>query len=649
MASSYGFLVKKATVLLDEFSAGRECLDDFMEEASETLQNVDTMDKKFILDIVSGCIEHKKLLDIVINVFYDQNGKCLSKRDRNQFVIICYLATFALDDLGLQNFSSIVKSLDIKKMYTFLSFFFSNLTKWIQWEWSHICDATYLEKNWIVPLLRWRPEINILMDQLVAKMSSGSQVKKASMKATKPQEFSLTKPKPRPLPLPELIPQLEKHKPVPDSTYNAPKEMQTMEELKQRNHQKAEELLYEANMKQFQCLKPEKSEHTKKVISQIQEDLDSRLKFDSFNSSGLPASHKMTNNWPIKLNSTAVLRQRALCNREAEKELQRLEHLIKGEGEPSSFLQWQKEMREKDILEELAKIECRRLEGRISSDKAAMARTYRMEHNQKAAQLKKEETAQLMRSYAKKRLQEEKQMRDLVQQVAEGHKNLKAAKRKLQEFKQNIVKEVSMQSQALLHQALEEAQAELSRKFELIREIRAIESVPHLRSKFFDDTETGGHGLMGEMSLAELKERLALLKEAQQSEQQERRMRVLEEKQSKKQLLWDSMDAINLHKKALAQAAAIRRKEEKEARLDVQQAVAQDETVLALKKKLEETKQECQRLKETESLGKAKGSGQVRNGTDNKVKSWEELEEKLQLQIQREAPDVISQRKTLKT
>lgn len=51
------------------------------------------------------------------------------------------------------------------------------------------------------------------------------------------------------------------------------------------------------------------------------------------------------------------------------------------------------------------------------------------------------------------------------------------------------VKEVSEQSRELLRQALEEAQAELSRKFELIRQIRAIESVPHIRYKFLDDTE----------------------------------------------------------------------------------------------------------------------------------------------------------------
>ncbi|KAM4625089.1 cilia- and flagella-associated protein 99 [Polymixia lowei] len=657
METSYGFLVMEATMLLDKFDAGKQCLDDFTEDASKAMENMDTLDKKFILDIVSCCVEHKKLLDIVIKIFYAQNGKCLSRGDRNQFVIICYIAIFTLDDLGLQCFSNIVKSLDIKKMHKFLSFFFNvtNLTTWIQGEWSQIYDAAYVEKNWIAPLLRWRPEIDILMDQLAARMSRGSQVKKAPTKTTEPQEFSLTKPKARPLPVPEPIPKQEKHQPVPNSIYRAPKELQAMEEIKLRNRQKAEQMLYEANMKQFQCANPQKSQHTKNVMSQIRESFESKLKFNSFHSSGAPTTHK-TNNWPIKLNNTAILREGALYNRKVEEELQRMERLMEGAREPSSFLQWQKEMREQDLQEELAQVERRRLEGRISYEEAAMARTRIMERNQKTAQLKKEETAQLMQRYANKRLQEEKEMRDLVQQVTEGHKNSKAAKVKLQEFKQRIVKEVSEQSRELLRQALEEAQAELSRKFEIIREIRAMESVPHIRHKFVDDTETAGHDLLGEMSLAELKERLAILKEAEQREQEERRGRILEEKHNKEQLLLEQLDAIDLHRKALAQAAS-RRKEEKKARLDLQQAVAEDDRVLALQKRLEEKQQERQKLKQNER-NKTKTSEQaavhiVKSGKHEKKtleeQHWAELERSLERHLQKEAPDTVSQRKTLKT
>lgn len=74
--------------------------------------------------------------------------------------------------------------------------------------------------------------------------------------------------------------------------------------------------------------------------------------------------------------------------------LRRVERLVEGTREPSSFLQWQKEMREKDLQEELAMIERRRLEGRISYEKAAIARTHLMERNQRTAQLQIEEVGE---------------------------------------------------------------------------------------------------------------------------------------------------------------------------------------------------------------------------------------------------------------
>ena len=47
---------------------------------------------------------------------------------------------------------------------------------------------------------------------------------------------------------------------------------------------------------------------------------------------------------------------------------------------------------------------------------------------------------------------------------------------------------------------------------ELIRQIRELEKIPIQRTKGFDPTEAGGHGLMEEMSIAELRERLEFQK-----------------------------------------------------------------------------------------------------------------------------------------
>ncbi|XP_029972737.1 trichohyalin [Salarias fasciatus] len=640
MASNYGSLVKEACVLLDKFRAGRQCLDDFLDDASKDLQEVDALQRRFILDAVSGCVEHQKLLDVVVKGFYIQHGKCLSKRDRSQFLMVCYLTVFALDDLGLQHLSSIVKALDSQKMHTFLSFFFSNLTTWITDEWSRVYDAAFVEKQWIEPLLRWRPEINVLMDQLTVKMSQRGQVKKSPIKPTEPQEFCLTKPKPRHL-LPEIIPQQEKSKPVPNSTYTSPKEKQIIDEIKQKNLQQAEELLYEANINQFRCANPHKSEHTKRVMSQIEEDFQSKLKFDSRFSSGTPSSKKAVDR-PVKLNNAAVLRREALHERQLEEELQSLERLVQGGGEPSAFLQWQQEMREKELQEEQPQRECRRLEARISDRKGALARQLRAQQNQKAAQLQKEETAQLMRSYAEKRLQEEQTLRDLVREVAEGHKNSKAAKEKIQKLKQSIVKEVSEQSQGLLRQALEEAQAQLSARFQLIREIHSMESLPHVRVRRFDDTETSGHGLLEEMPLAELKVRLSRLKEAQQAERQEKRRRILEEKQKQKQLQQERLENIQIQERLLARAAAARREQRRAEQQASQQIPLQSQMVSALKQQLEETDQEFQRLKQAErsrfrasrrTAGTAGTAGTQRQRR-TEVLSWDEVEQSLARYIQ---------------
>lgn len=45
----------------------------------------------------------------------------------------------------------------------------------------------------------------------------------------------------------------------------------------------------------------------------------------------------------------------------------------------------------------------------------------------------------------------------------------------------------------------------MRRKVELIQQIRAMESVPVIRTKFVDLTETANQGLLSEMSIAEVK------------------------------------------------------------------------------------------------------------------------------------------------
>lgn len=62
-----------------------------------------------------------------------------------------------------------------------------------------------------------------------------------------------------------------------------------------------------------------------------------------------------------------------------------------GARDPSEFLEWQRQMQAKDLERQLADIECRRLEGKLSREEAVLARQNLTQENKKKALMKKEE------------------------------------------------------------------------------------------------------------------------------------------------------------------------------------------------------------------------------------------------------------------
>ncbi|XP_053164804.1 cilia- and flagella-associated protein 99 isoform X3 [Hemicordylus capensis] len=532
-------------------------------------------DETFLMETLAGCIEYKPILDVVVNAFYIRDGKHCLLTERNLYVVVCYLATFRLEELGLQQFSRIIKSLDVAKICKFLRFFFSvmNLNTWIKDEWSQIYDSVYVKDNWIKPLLRWQPKVQQLIDQLTDKIAKYTTT---TSKITEPKEFLLTVPTPRAILIPELIPLQEKTKPVPETTYKPPRWKEYLEGIKLKNRRKAEELLLEANISQFACAGP-KLEH-KSTINEIPKHAE---KFQAQKIKG------QIDNPPIKLNATAILREGVLYQRKVEEELNRIEHLLQGAQDPSEFLEWQKQMSKRDLDEQLAETECRRLQGKLSYEEAILAHQNCVQENKKKAEQRREEKMEIRQQCAERCLQESKERKKMVQQVIEGRKNVKQARIKTQKSKHQIVQEVSEESQEFLRQALEEEEETFKKRYKLIQQLRAIEYVPFLNNRFVDLTQTPEHGVLGEMSVAELRERLALLHEAQKKTEEEKRDLIVREKHIKEQLLLNKLDQISAFREAFGRAAALKQ-EEKKIKMQFSEGILKDERVLNLQKKIVE-------------------------------------------------------------
>ncbi len=109
----------------------------------------------------------------------------------------------------------------------------------------------------------------------------------------------------------------------------------------------------------------------------------------------------------------------------------------------------------------------------------------------------------------------------------------------------------------------------LPKQDDLIRQIRALERVPRPKVKVFDPTESSKLGLLGEMSYAELQERLEVLRARDNELEEERRLTIVSDKRRKEEEMKARVENIVRIRAAKAEATkamAAKRREDEEAK-----------------------------------------------------------------------------------
>ena len=112
-----------------------------------------------------------------------------------------------------------------------------------------------------------------------------------------------------------------------------------------------------------------------------------------------------------------------------------------------------------------------------------------------------EEREKNLKEYYDKKLETVTQVHSQKDKAAESYQAMISENR---ELRNQINKEIS----EALKRKRDEEENEHRKRQELIRQIRELEKIPIVRTKGFDPTEAGGHGLLEEMSIAELRERI---------------------------------------------------------------------------------------------------------------------------------------------
>jgi hypothetical protein len=462
-------------------------------------------EQTFVREVVAGCCQHSQLIKVVVNGYYSsaEGSSCL-RADTHLYHVVCYLLLFRLSEMGVVVWRKLIHSLNIVKMYQFLSFTLrdDHLNGWIRSEWYKVYDHEFVDSTILSPLMKLHDDLLRHIEKMAERLSNKSQPKPLSKTHTEPIPFNLTKPQPRTVPTPDKVPALKPHRPVPQSTYTKPAEPTKLAEAFKTNKIKAQATLEEAERKQFICANAEKSDKTKARMEKIVCEREAQLQYKPRKAEPIPLS--VQEGHSVKMNTTAVLREGARVQQELLQQEKRLANLEAGEKDDTEFMRWQEEMKQHEAAERLAEVERRHLQAQLSYEEAIIARESYMRDVHQRARAMKEESESLMRTYFAEREEQQRELRRLVEATMASHHSTREARSQLQAMKRSIVQAVSAESRALMAQALEEAEREMRCKAELIQQIRAMERVPLNRTKFVDLTETGKQGLLVEMSVAEV-------------------------------------------------------------------------------------------------------------------------------------------------
>ena len=584
---------------LTSFNADTQAADTRLREILDKNPNLDDSEETFVVEVFSGCVRYHSLLFVTIENFYLDEGKKMLRKDSVLYRIFAYLAMLRLDDLGYQNFEQFAMNQDTLKMHLFLKYLFDTpkLQSWLKKKWCNIYDQQFIEDSVLPNLLNNMDRVQRLISTLYDQLQNKSSTKKEST-ITKPEPFKLTKVKPRSVPLPEPIPKVKSTNPVPKTTYKSPREETELMKKKEEHRKRSEQTLENVRSYSAHHTKTAKSSKTQDRMDTIVKESEAQLKFDSHKARRVPKK-VIENTTAIKLNAATILREDALYAKREDEELKKIVGVLSGEGTDDNFQTWKKQRDEERRKEEAEQIARKKMIGMLSYEEAMLAKQKLTEQNKVRVMKMKKEADKMLKEYLISQLQQEEEVREKVQSIQEGHQQAREAQHKLQEIKRNIVQEVHAESKALMQIAVEEAAKEMEKKMRMIQEIRAFDRTPISTVKLVDLTSTAGFGCLSEMSIAELRERIVLLKEENARELEEKRGDILAEKVTYKKMIEKKIDAISHNRQIISQETAKVIEEKQKLKSPPQ---VRSTEIDAMQKKLEEKRAERMRMKATQQM-----------------------------------------------
>ena len=332
-----------------------------------------------------------------------------------------------------------------------------------------------------------------------------------------------------------------------------------------------------------------------KIRNIVEKDIEKNLKFNQKYSIPIKSFDKFKAD--VKYNEAAILKEEYMIEKKNKEEEEQLNKILIEKKDRKEFDRWVNEMRIKDDIENMEKIDKRKIElmlnREISSNYYNLRRNRNMEKYMGQKLIGKKNNDLIK----KEKEEDMKNKKDTAEKIKKEVENGLLQKLKTLKEKQNIYQKRKKEFDELNLLSIEENKLFKEKRDHLVSQIRTLEKIPKKRETGFDPTETSGYGLLGEMSLAELRERLALQKQMRldelNSKKEENKLRMKQRADD----LFNKALMIQESRNKLKNMKDLERKHKKEQKetLNEKYKIERENNMIECKKKIEDKKKKMKK------------------------------------------------------
>ena len=431
---------------------------------------------------------------------------------------------------------------------------------------------------------------------LIKNFSNSNSVNKLRKKKLTIQEpFNLSVNKPRLLKEPMHISNTIKALPVPKNLKSI--SLEKLENDRNKRLKILKQNILERVEKDSKLFKLE-TEHIQNNIDKIknleEQKLLKDLKFNMIFTKPLKDFDKYKAD--VKYNETAILKEEYILDKKNKEEEKELNRLLIEKKDRKEFDRWVNEMKVKDYIEKMEKIDKRKIE--LILNKEIATNYYNLKKNKNMRKYTEQKAIEKMNLDKIKENKEDdiKDKRNIVEQIKKEEMQAILKKLNYIQKKRYLYRQRKKELDELNLINSEEIKINRNKRNDMISQIRILERIPKKRETGFDPTETPGYGLLGEMSLAELRERLALQKKMTMDELiSKKELNKLKMKQRADEI-YNKALTIQENRNRLKEKKEIERKYKKEQKdnMNKKYEIERENNIIKYKKKIEEKKKKME-------------------------------------------------------